>query len=147
MEASHTDIPSYPIKFILSIWPNGKNHGEQGEVWDTLTARVYKVFDGQEGFRYSEKYYEYEFHGPDGIKHSLELLGRSIEDTKGRVVCLGGQGSTALEDWMDECSSGTGYQSGPTTWKLDLAEVNARLSALQKNWWYPKKIRHRSTKE
>ncbi len=136
-EASQNHKPHGLRENTLSLWPCGDNYGEDGEAGEVLDAHsteVIKVFDGQEGFRYCEKRFRYTFHETDHIEHSLQILGRAAENTKGKIVCVAGLGSTALADWKQMTDGKP--QRGPSTWKLDLGEVNLRLAELQKGWSY-----------
>lgn len=129
-EASQNRKPPGRRANVLSLICSGGYDGKEREVWDAETTEIYRVFDEQEGFRFCDKSFHYTCHGPDPIEHSLQIQGKAAEDTKGKVVCLGGQGSTALADWKE--MTDVKPQRGPSTWKLDLAEVNLRLVELQK---------------
>ena len=129
--------PSGTREIVLSLCPNADAFPDEEHVLDADETRVYKIFDGQEGFRYCEKDFEYTYHEPDRIRHTLVVLGRSDVDTYGKVECIGGQGSTALSDWTDDATSDGREQSGPSGWKFDLAEIKSNLTLLQEKWLYP----------
>ncbi len=135
MEASQMDKPHYRREVLLALWPYAGDEIVRDEVWNTNDTGIYHVFDEYEGFRYFDKCFAYIFCGANRIEHLLQVIGRATEDTKGKIVCLGGQGLAALADWEEVTEKK--QQKGPSTWDLDLGEINVRLAELQKDWSYP----------
>lgn len=132
-EASENHKPHSLREYTLFFWPLKNNCNVDEKVFDTQPTKVSEVFDEHEGFRYYEKSFGYRFHESHCTEHSIQNLGRAAEITKGEIVCVAGQGSTALADWKEKTYE---KPQGPSTWKLDLEEVKLRLAEVQESYGY-----------
>ena len=81
------DIREY--YYILSLGHGGDIEGDElGEIWYVDSAKIYRVFDEQQGFRFVDKCFRFSFYGSGPIEHSLQILGRAVEFTKEKLCAL-----------------------------------------------------------
>ena len=135
--------PIFHRKVGMSLLASARYDPVDKHEWNAHIIPIFQLFDEENGFAFSEFRFRYYFHKLDLIEHSVQVLGKAVEDSGGKIVCLGGQGSAAIREW-DSPGIGKGEpirQRGPSTSELDLVAVKTRLAKLQEDWIYTSQLR------
>lgn len=118
------------MKVILHIANDGDYIFEdEDEIWDPCLTKMDQVFDD---LRFREKYVIYDYYC--GFFHVVQLIGRSDYSTKGRVLCIGGQGYTTQKTWdQGRTADHADARGGLSSWELNLGKVRTRVEQLDVN--------------
>lgn len=118
------------MKVIVHIANDGDYVFEDGdEIWDPCLTKMDQVFDD---LRFREKFVIYDYYC--GFFHVVQLLGRSGYSTKGKVLCIGGQGYTTQKTWdQGRTADHADASGGLSSWELSLGKIRARVEQLGVN--------------